>query len=249
MSADVLLQEATWAVQLHEQIKEQSLYRSRLPVAEAHRMASLSARNGQDRRIHELLMNHPLPRLTEVYEEIFEKVLGERVSEMGPLLAEASVHLERAKKAGRPILFVLHENDYAEEPQFPLQTQLLLNEYTLIVMPLRAAPALSQLTGQPPFETSGRSRPVIVVARSDGTQLASITGWHDLASVNEGLATGWMDALIRNPPGARELIRAERLLRKVSPEGVDWGTKLTDGLRESKKSRDESDKGFQLAAR
>jgi len=175
-------------------------------------------------------MNSPLPRLTDVYVEIFERVLGERVSQAGVRLAHAEKLLERAKRSGRPILFVLNDSGYADVPRYSLDTRKLLQEHLLIELPLLAAPALSQLTGQPPFESS-HSGQVIVVANSDGKQLASVTHWNDVASLHAALAIGWIDAMVKNPPSVRDQVRAERLLQRLSPAGKDWGSELNQRLK------------------
>lgn len=250
VSASVLLEEAKWAVDLYDNVKHEPGLRRLRAIASAHHLASLAPRSGQDRKVHELLMAQPMPGLMRVYEEIFENVLGEKVSEVGPLMVEAARQIERAKRANRPILFVLNEKGSFDVPQVPLLTQQVLNEYTLITLPLRAAPALSQLTGQPPFESTGKGGTLIVAARSDCTQLASVSGWHDLATLNAVLSTGWMDALERKRPETRHLIRAERLLRKLSPEGTDWGSELMRRLRDdSPPEREIKVDRMQLAAK
>ncbi|MEE2937416.1 MAG: hypothetical protein VYA84_15620 [Planctomycetota bacterium] len=232
VSASVLLEEANWAVELYQNVKSEPGLRRLRAVASAHQLASLEPRNNQDRKIHQLLMEQPMPSLMRVYEEIFEGVLGEKVSKFGPLMVEAARQIERAERAKRPILFVMNEKGYLNVPKVPLLTQQVINEFTLIALPLRAAPALSQLTGQPPFNSTGNGKTLIVAARSDCTQLASVSSWNDLAALNTVLAAGWMDALERNPPETRRLIRAERLLRKLSPEGTDWGRELELRMRE-----------------
>jgi hypothetical protein len=116
-----------------------------------------------------------------------------------------------------------------------------MGQYAVIVMPLREGPALSQLTGQPPFEASGSARPLFVIARSDCQQLRSISGWND-HQLATGLAEGWVDALERNPPGIRSLIRAQRLLRPVSPASADRARELTIRMQEETRAAREAAK-------
>jgi hypothetical protein len=233
VSASVLLEEARWAVDLYAQVMDKSRLRQRQFSAAAHQRALQTPRSSQDRKVHRLLMNRPLPSLQLVYEEIFEDILGQKVSDAGPRLAKASKRIEQAKRSGRPILFVMHDQGRWIAPPIPLARQQLMNEYAVIVMTLRDAPALSQLTGQPPFESSGSSRPLLVVARSDCQQLASVAGWNT-AALNAALSAGWIDALERNPPSVGRLVRAQRLLRKVSPADADRARELTIRVREER---------------
>ena len=89
-----------------------------------------------------------------------------------------------------------------------------MGECVVIVMPLREAPALSQLTGQPPFEVTDAARPLIVVTQSDCKQIEAISGWHP-QRLAAALAQAWVDILEKHPPRVSQLVRAQRLLRKV----------------------------------
>jgi hypothetical protein len=254
VSARVLLQEAEWAIDMFAEAKSKPYAARTQFVSSAHQQASWSPESGQDRKVHELLSMRPLPKLQIVYKEIFEKILGQKVSHAGPRLAQASQRLEYAKKTGRPILFVMHHKGGFSNPQFSATTRLLLREYVVIAMPLREAPALSQLTGQPPFEANSSARPLFVVARSDCKQLNSIAGW-DESRLAAGLADGWVDALDRNPPGIGTLVRAQRLLRKVNPSSADKARELTIRVKEEGRAAREAAKeaakadGMKLAAR
>ncbi len=241
VNANVLLQEAKWALEMYTQAQARPATEQSQFVAGAHQQASASPLSSQDRQVHELLMNTPLPKLQMVYQEIFEKILGQKVSEAGPRLAQASVRLDYARKTGRPILFVMHNQGEWASPVFNPATRQLMDEYAVIAMPLREAPALSQLTGQPPFQASGSARPLFVIARSDCQQLKSIAGWNDrlLASA---LAEGWIDALERNPPNVRSLIRAQRLLRPVDPSSADRARELTIRVQQEMRAVREASK-------
>ena len=109
VSADVLLDEARWAIEMYAQAKTKSPSEQTQFVAWSHQQASWAPASSRDRRVHELLAAWPMPPLQSVYEEIFGKILGERVSQAGPRLAQASMRLQYAEKTNRPILFVLHE--------------------------------------------------------------------------------------------------------------------------------------------
>lgn len=241
VSAKVLMAEAEWAIEMFKQAKSKPYDERFQYVASAHQQASWSPVNGQDRKVHELLMTRPLPHLQSVYKEIFENILGQRVSKAGPRLVQASIRLDYAKKTGRPILFVLHDRNAWSNYSLTPVTQSLANEYVVIVMPLRESPALSQLTGQPPFEARGSARPLFVVARSDCQQLTSVAGWYE-RELLAAMADGWADALERNPPNIGTLVRAQRLLRKANPESADRVRELTIRVQEEQRAAREAAK-------
>jgi hypothetical protein len=241
VSAEVLLDEAKWAVELHEQSKEKPYTARTRFVALAHQEASWSPVSNQDRKVHELLSMRPLPKLQIVYEEIFEKILGQRVSEAGPRLTQAARRLEFAKKIGRPILFVMHDTAHFSDPNFNSAMRPLLSEYVVITMPLREGPALSQLTGQPPFEANSSARPLFVVTRSDCTQLSSTAGW-DNRGLADSLAAGWVDSMERNPPSVGKLVRAQRILRHLSPSAAERARELTIQVQQEAKAAREKAK-------
>ena len=239
VAAKVLLEEAKWAMEMFAESRSQpNSSRQRQFISSAHQQASWSPRDNQDRKVHELLSTRPLPPLKMVYEEIFEKILGQKVSEAGPRLVQASTRLDYAKRTGRPLLFVLHSKGGWTSPNFSASIQQLMGEYAVIVMPLREAPALSQLTGQPPFEANGSVQPLFVVARSDCQQLTSVAGW-DYQKLESALAEGWVDALERNPPNLGALVRAQRRLRKVNSAAADRVRELTVKVQQkARASRD-----------
>ncbi len=235
------MDEAQWAIDMYAEAKSRRPERRFDYVAAAHQQAGWSAVSGQDRKVHELFMGRPLAHLQSVYREIFEEILGQRVSKAGPRLAQASIRLDYARKTGRPILFVLHDGNTWSNPAFSATTQSLIGEFVVIVMPLRESPALSQLTGQPPFEATSSARPLFVVARSDCRQLASVAGWYE-HELSTGLAMGWADALERKPTNIRSLVRAQRLLRKANPESADRVRELTIRVQQEQRAAREAAK-------
>jgi hypothetical protein len=211
----VLLNEAQWARTLYEEASAQPFSARGSYVSNAHYTASLSPASGQDRQVHELFMSNPLPPLQTVYADVFQRILGQQVSKAGPRLVQAEQLIERAKRSGRPILFVLHEGEWWQNPVTHGNTLLMMKEFFVIPMPLREAPALSQLTKQPPYESdSNGARPLFVVTNSDCEQIRSFSGWNE-ASLIMAMAEGWADALERNPPDVRTLVRAQRILRNA----------------------------------
>jgi hypothetical protein len=156
------------------------------------------------------------------------------------------MRLKYAKQTGRPILFVLHDGNTWSNPEFSLATQALIQQYVVIVMPLRESPALSQLTEQPPFEANRSARPLFVITSSECQQRSSVAGWHE----NElacSLAKGWTESLHRQPPNTGTLVRAQRLLRKVDPASADRVRELT--IRVQQDRRAEREAARQVSAR
>ncbi len=101
-------------------------------------------------------------------------------------------------------------------------------------MPLREAPALSRLTGQPPFTFPRSSGALIVTAHSDGEQIASTAGWNEI-NLTRTLAASLVDAFQQHSPGIREMTRVQRSLRDVYPETADLIRELT--IRERAEAR------------
>ncbi len=252
VSAEVLLSEAHWALDMYGIATAKTSQSARMNhIAWAHQQASWNPASGQDKRVHELLMNQPLPHLKLVYEEIFEDILGQKVSKAGPRLIQAKNRLAMAKHAGRPILFVLHEGTTWQPPTLDPTLQLLMEEYVVVIMPLKEGPALSQLTKQPPFEARGSARPLFVVANSDCVQLHAIAGVRQ-SELIAAMAEGWASALEANPPSSLKfLVRAQRVLRKVSPTAADRIRNLTIKVQEEarQKRAAEQAKPEQLAMR
>jgi hypothetical protein len=216
VDADTLLNETQWALDMYAAAREQPLSQQRQFVAWSHQQAAVFSQ-GQDRQVHELLMSNPLPPLGEVFDELFEDILGQRVSTAGPRLAQASVRLRLAQETGRPLLLILHEGQQEQQRAWYGELTLqLMSQFVVIVLPLRDAPALSQLTGRPPYETPGAAQPMFIITRSDGDQLDAVSGWND-AYLAQALASAWVDALERKQPSTRDLSRAARLLQKHYP--------------------------------
>jgi hypothetical protein len=241
VSAEVLLDEARWAIEMYAQANTKAPSEQTQFVAWSHQQASWAPASSRDRRVHELLATRPMPPLQSVYQEIFGKILGERVSQAGPRLAQASVRLKYAETTARPILFVLHEGNHWSLPPMSPETRQLMGQCVVIVMPLREAPALSQLTGQPPFEVSTAARPLMVVTQSDCKQLASISGWQQ-QQLASAMARAWVDSMEQNPPTLRALVRAQRLLRKVDSVSAGRAKELTIRVQQLEREAREAEK-------
>ena len=197
---------------------------------------------GKQQRVHLLLAHRPLAPLAHVYREVFEEILHEHVHHDSPNLVLAERGLLIAERTGRPMLFLLHDASHqsagyeqwlaiasrcrAEDPDFfPL-----VSRYIVMVLPWEEMPAFSRRLKQPPFEAPGSSALLLVLARSDGHQLAAYTGSHSAGQLSYGLASGLVDAYQRKPPPSAELRRVTRLVDRVDPG-------LAESLREIGRQR------------
>lgn len=191
MSAETLLAEAEWAMSAFEESARFTAAEDKMRQLAWLHYNAIADSSYPQRRVHELYAARPFARLELIYEEVFENILGQRVSEAGPHLQAASAQLAKARFTKRPILFVLHDDHGWLAPITSVKTRQLLNQYIVIEVPLKEGAALSQLTGKPPFEVSGKSRPYFVVTDSECEQLDSISGWNEpqfAAALEVGLA-------------------------------------------------------------
>jgi hypothetical protein len=246
VTAQVLLQEANWALKMYDEAMIQPRSQRAAFISSQHQYAAMQPVSHQDRKVHELLANRPFPPLLDVYQEIFENILGQRVSKAAPRLAEASKRLDLAKRSGRPLLFVLHDGHTYMGPSYSAITQRLMDEFIVIVMPIREAPALSQLTKQPPYQSSSPARPLFVVAESNCRQIASASGQGEM-QLAKMLAQGWAEALEKQPPSVRALVRAQRLLRPIDDAATERVRQVT--IRVQEEARAERDRQTASTAR
>ena len=119
VSASELLSEASWAVHLYEELESKSPQQQAICSSSLHYAASMVSISNKDRRIHELLSKNPLPRLDQVYQTVFKKILNEPISTAKPRLAQAAARLAYARTTKRPLLFVLHEQSHQNHYKVP----------------------------------------------------------------------------------------------------------------------------------
>lgn len=107
VSKETFLKEAKWAVRIHSEAKEQvegNLDKMKEIIATKHKekitpkqyktkkscsdsteyiraVVTLNVANSKIHRIHRLLADKPLPTLASIYKHVFEKILGEKVSD------------------------------------------------------------------------------------------------------------------------------------------------------------------------
>ncbi len=201
-TADQLLAAAHWAVD--------TLARTGNDVgrlAEAHREAAQNGdaqenANGQ-RAIHRLLAQRPLPPLNDVYREIFENILGQRVSKPDNDIAQAERAFGAAERAKLPLLIVLHKskdnmgvlqewNRQLANQGAPEMNPLsrLARSYVVVALPLNELPALSGQLKMPPYAAPDNGTPLFVIARSNGRQLAAVTTWDKTRDLTYAMAQG-----------------------------------------------------------
>jgi hypothetical protein len=202
VDARQLLAEARWAVETYRETRGDSAR-----LAEAHRTAArggmILGRNGQERRIHGLLSEPPLPALNDVYRTIFENILGQRVSAPDDDLVRARTAFAAAARARLPLLVILHKewNNAAVLRQWSQMLEdvrygatnpfaSLARSYVVVTLPLNELPALSGQLGIPPYAAPDRATPLFVVARSNGRQLTSVTGWQNRNALLFAMAQG-----------------------------------------------------------
>ena len=232
VSADRLLAEARWALDTYRKVEQAPLLRQMQALSWAHQSQMGSAKGNRARQVHELLAVRPLAPLVQIYDEIFRDILGQRISKAVPNLRLANRGLTLARKSGRPLLFVFHNQannrrglqdwmeHYARNPYTPA-LQTLLSEFVVIMMPIREMPALSQIVGQPPYTAPSNARPLFVVARSNGEQLDAVAGWDSDRYLVDALARGCVRVMQENPPSLSRMRRVVRSLKKINHNLAD----------------------------
>jgi hypothetical protein len=231
VGADELLAEAHWSVASYDEVIKVAPAEIPGLLAQAHRRAAVvvqgQARTSNPQAIHQLLASRPLPALRSVYQEIFERILGQRVNLPGDgieLIAEA---VDEAKGRRSPILFVLHKersNGEAVAKWNSLMAQgrrgksdplrKLAESYMVIALPLNALPAASQRLGIRPYAAPDKSAPLLVVTRPDGRQLTAVTTWDKTDELARALAVGLVQGAKEQPRTGEQL---EQLLTVVKP--------------------------------
>jgi hypothetical protein len=227
-----LLAEARWAVDLYQHARADGGELA-TPIVLAHRDAfersTLTDGPATSRRVHEFFAEHSLPRLEEVYQEIFTRILGQALGRGRDEIRRALAAIDQARRAQLPILFILHrerENRavldrwnaliaHAEPSGVSPMADLAAN-YVVIVLPLSELAELSQSLNVRPFAAPDRGTPVFVVARSDGRQLTALTTWSQAdAPLVKAMAQGLVQAAKEHPRTAAQLRRLGRLVLRV----------------------------------
>jgi hypothetical protein len=197
-------------------------------------------------RIHRLLAAKPLPPLNEVYREIFEQILGQRVAPPSPELAQAERDWQLAKQKELPLLLVLfkktdkagaeHEWHEALSRDAPEASRLkALSEcYVVVHLSLDLLPALSQHLGLRPFAAPDGGSPLFVIARSDGRQLSATTGWEKAPELARLMAQGAVQEAKERP---RTKAQLTRLMDLVEPIDADLTVQVRELRREAPRTK------------
>lgn len=236
VAATELLDEAHWAVAAHDAAVAGQP--SDVPVlsARAHRLVpqheARQGRTSNSRAIHQLLANQPLPSVNAIYQEVFERILGQRVNLPGNGVEQVAEAVDSAKNRKLPILFILHK-DKGNAAAVATWNQLLAQHrnkydplaklaasYVVITLPLDSLPAVSQRLGIRPYAAPDNSSPLFVVARPDARQLAAVTTWDKSAELTRALALGMVQEAKEQPRTGEQLAQ---LLPLVQPVDASLG--------------------------
>jgi hypothetical protein len=147
--AEELLAAARWAVDVSsggsalddpERIgaaHREELQRSSLPVA-----------SPAQQKVHRLLASQPLPPLNDVYQEVFEEILGQRVSPPDTERVQAERAFAAARRAKLPVLLILHKRR---------DKQAVLDEWNrLVASPGAVVPDQAEAEGEGEVGLVGR---------------------------------------------------------------------------------------------
>jgi hypothetical protein len=248
VGAEELLAEARWAVASCDELKKAAPGEIPALLAQAHRRAASvdqgRARTSNPQAIHQLLASRPFPALSAVYQEIFERILGQRVNLPGDGIERVAEAVADAKGRQSPILFVLHKERSNNEAiakwtalvapgrrgkNDPLAK--LAESYMIIALPLDALPAASQRLGIRPYAAPDNSSPLFVIARPNGRQLTAVTTWNRTDGLIQALAMGLVQEAKEQPRSGEQLAQ---LLKLVGPLDARLAGDVRKLLAESK---------------
>jgi hypothetical protein len=257
--AEQLLSEAKWSVRAYENALAnaeptasasspvagpeiaQSLVAAHREAAEDLELSSTGRGSGAE-KIHRLLADRPFPPLNEIYQEVFERIVGQRIAPNDPDIERAQHAFERAKRLELPVLIVLAKNTGRErlEEEWnrvvsrdrPEARNLksLAECYVVIMLPLEQMPALSQHWGVRPFAAPDGGSPLFVIARSDGRQISSVTTWDKLGELDYLLAQGAVQEAKEHPRSRSQL---SQLAGLIGPIDADLAGQARDLAREA----------------
>lgn len=225
VNATVLLDEAKWAVENYRNAQKLASGESDLAmqVAQAHRQSRSSGNNGKIQQVHQLLADNPLPALQSVFQTVFERILGEKVSLPSEGVEAVVDAVNSAKERRLPILFVLSKgksnqpllrewNDFVAQNRKADDAVMdeIADSYVVVGLPLDLMPAVSGRLGMRPFAAPDQSSRLLVVTRSDGRQLTSASGWNKTDSIKQMLAQGLVQE-------AKEHTRSSAQLKQLLP--------------------------------
>lgn len=274
VGADELLKEANWALAAWKEAKESDdLDDRQMEISLAHRHelpsmpepsqpatkygrhnAVVHAAWGNDtnlvgtqpQKVHQLLSEKPLAPLADVYVEVFERILGERVSS-APNVELAEQGLQHAENENLPMLFILHQdNNNANFAQQWLAfvnarqrnnptLHTLLRQCVIIVLPQKELPALSGRLKQEPYSVPSHGYPLFVITDSRGKQLDSFAGYEAVDQLKMPLAHAFVAEFKLVPPrNLTRLLGIYSLIKRIDPK---LGAELQSVVDEVKASQ------------
>lgn len=240
VNAATLVAEANWAIAAYRPIAHEDVAGQMQYLESAHHAAiGQSVRHGEyaaalpqpvananSRQVHHYLAKHPLALLDSVYVPIFEKIVGEEISESDSHINSVARALRLGKQKGKPLLFVIHEegyghgrtrwNDFVNNRDSGGLMRRLRFYYSVVVLPLEDVPALSRSL-QYPLKAPKGEFPLFIVARGNGEQIGSVTGWKSRDQLFRVLAQGLVEAFKSNPPDNAKIQRVAELLQRIDP--------------------------------
>jgi hypothetical protein len=240
--AEELLAEAHWAIAIeHEAEGDAGRF------ASAHRRAMLSleqrGRTAAPYQIHRLLAQAQLPALKDVYQNIFENIVGQRLSQPETELDHAERAFAAAKRSKLPILLILHKGGDNQvvlrewkwtitgQSQAQAKTfDALTRCYVVVALPLSELAAFSHRLGVSPYAAPDQGSPLFVIARSNARQLSAVTTWDKTDELAYALAQGIVQEAKEHERSSSQL---RSLLAAVEPLDAGLSTQVRQLLAES----------------
>lgn len=257
VNATHLLKEARWAVDQYEAIKDLPRIEQNSGMKMAHEELITEDANNWQRNVtrmnltHQLLRDRPLAPLEEIYKRVFEEILNERVRDS----SDTIYAYERARSKGRPILFLFRDNPSGHTiansiwPVFikrhgrgRLRASFdLLEQCEVIMVTQPDMPALSQLTGQPPYELPeirDHRAFAVVITNCLGEQRGSFSlGSSDYTYLHDeeqqAIATALVESMEKMPQNWPRLLQAQQVLAAIDPTLAERLDSLIDIDQES----------------
>jgi hypothetical protein len=197
VKADKLLEEARFAVDNYTRTRETShnnIYLQGQLLSQAH-----LALAGD--KVHKLLAENPLVPLALIEQRVFEKLAGQKVAQDRGQVELAAMGFQKAEQKGMPVLLVFGKAK-GKPGDWDADTARVVGALgmnplskaarncVLVVLPIDDLPALTNLVKLSDLRMAERATPIVVLTKSDGTQLASISPSMDPRQVADQLWEG-----------------------------------------------------------
>ncbi len=240
--AEELLAEARWAVDIWHAAEGNV---SRVATAHREAMESLEQRGrlGAPYQIHRLLAREQLPALKNVYRDIFENIVGQRLSQPETELDHAERAFAAARRSKLPILLILHKggdnqavlHEWQRTVTGQSQTMAtafdaLTRCYVVVALPVSELAAFSRRLGVSPYAAPDQGSPLFVIARSNARQLSAVTTWDKTNDLAYSLAQGIVQEAKEHDRSSSQL---RSLLAAVEPLDAGLSTEVRKLLTES----------------